>query len=76
MWNKASRSTVASDTVQEVNKRNLIVPNVTRWNSYYDAVLSVGLNELCTKLQDLHRFNEREFKPTLEAIVQKVVASS
>lgn len=67
LWNKASRSTVASDTVQEVTKRKLIVPNATRWNSYYNAVVRVSenslleLNELCTKLE-LRCFSEREFK--------------
>ena len=67
LWTKASRSTVASDTVQEVTKRRLIVPNATRWNSYYDAVVRVTenplaeLNELCTKLE-LRCFTEREFK--------------
>lgn len=65
LWNKASRSTVASDTVQEVVKRKLIVPTATRWNSYYDAVVRVTdnslaeLNELCTKLK-LRCFSERE----------------
>ena len=55
--NKASRSTVVSDTVQEVTKRKLIIPNATRWNSYYNAVVRVSenslleLNELCTKLE-------------------------
>ena len=66
LWNKASRSTVASDTVQEVTKRKLIVPIATRWNSYYDAVVrvienSLELNELCMKLK-LHCFSKREIK--------------
>ena len=67
LWNKASKSTVASDTVQEVTKRKLIIPNATRWNSYYNAVVRVSenflleLNELCTKLE-LRCFSEREFK--------------
>ena len=65
LWNKASRSTVASDTVQGVVKRKLIVPTATRWNSYYDAVVRVTdnslaeLNELCTKLE-LQCFSEHE----------------
>ena len=56
LWNRASRSTVASDAVQEVVKRKLIVPTATRWNSYYDAVVRVTdnslaeFNDLCTKL--------------------------
>ena len=67
LWNKASRSTVASDTVNEVVKRKLIVPNATRWNSYYDAVVRITdnslaeLNDVCTKLE-LQCFSEREFK--------------
>ena len=67
LWNKASRSTVASDTVQEVTKRKLVIPNATRWNSYYNAVVRVSenslleLNELCTKLE-LRCFSKREFK--------------
>ena len=67
LWDKANRSTVASDAVQEVTPRRLIVPNATRWNCFYDAVVRVTenplaeLNELCTKLE-LHCFTEREFK--------------
>ena len=38
-WNKASRSSLASDTVQEISKRKLIVPSPTRWNSYNDAIV-------------------------------------
>ena len=57
LFNKANRSTVASDTVQIVSK--LIGPNATRWNSYYirNSIVQVlensllELNELCTKLE-------------------------
>ena len=65
LWNKASSSTVASDQLQEVLKRKLLVPSSTHWNAYYDAVERVvenplaDLNDLCAKL-DLSSFNERE----------------
>ena len=65
LWNKANRLTVASDTVQGVVKKKLIIPTATRWNSYYDAVVQVTdnslaqLNELCTKLE-LWCFSEHE----------------
>ena len=65
LWNKASRSTVASDHVEATLKRKLTVPSSTRWNSYYDAVSRITentldeLNSLCTKLE-LRYFTEKE----------------
>lgn len=64
LWNKASRSTIASDQMQEKLKQKLLVPSPTHWNSFYDAVERVvensvvDLNDLCAKL-DIHCFNER-----------------
>ena len=65
LWNKASRSTVAADPVEEIAKRRLLVPTRTRWNLYYDAVVRITensiaeLNELCTRME-LRCFSDRE----------------
>ena len=80
--NKVSRSSVASDIVQEVSKRKLIIPTATRWNSYYYAVVRMSensmpeLNELCTKME-LRRLSEREFSFLKEyCLVLKPLARS
>uniref|UniRef100_A0A3Q2PK85 BED-type domain-containing protein n=1 Tax=Fundulus heteroclitus TaxID=8078 RepID=A0A3Q2PK85_FUNHE len=55
-WTKSSRSTLASETVEEVSKIKLLVPTSTRWNSFFDAVNRIiempmsELDMLCTKL--------------------------
>ena len=65
VWNKTSRSTVASDSVQEIANRKFLVPSKTRWNSHYDAILRITenttteLNELCTRM-GLRSFAEKE----------------
>lgn len=38
IFNKQSRSSLASDTVKEKLGRLLVVPNSTRWNSVYQAL--------------------------------------
>ena len=46
LWNKANRSTLAADKVEEKLKKKLLVPSPTRWNSYFDAVCRVVENSL------------------------------
>lgn len=41
LWNKASRSTVAAETVDDVIARKFLVPCTTRWNSFYDALVRI-----------------------------------
>ncbi|XP_067289219.1 zinc finger BED domain-containing protein 4-like [Pseudorasbora parva] len=66
LWSKVSRSTVASESLEEFSKRKLLVPSTTRWNSFHDALSRVtdiplvDLNQLCTRL-DIRCITEREY---------------
>lgn len=66
LWTKASRSTLASEQVEEVSRRKLMVPTSTRWNSLYEAISRIitipmnELNSLCVKL-GIKCLNEREY---------------
>uniref|UniRef100_A0A3Q3G085 BED-type domain-containing protein n=1 Tax=Labrus bergylta TaxID=56723 RepID=A0A3Q3G085_9LABR len=67
LWTKARRSTVASESLEEVSDRKLIVPTVTRWNSFYNAYARItempltDINSLCTQLQ-IKCMNDREYQ--------------
>ena len=41
LWNKASHSTVAAETVHDIIAKKLLVPCTTRWNSFYDALARI-----------------------------------
>uniref|UniRef100_A0A3Q4MWI7 HAT C-terminal dimerisation domain-containing protein n=1 Tax=Neolamprologus brichardi TaxID=32507 RepID=A0A3Q4MWI7_NEOBR len=66
LWNKSSRSTLESETVEEISKRKLLIPTSTRLN-FFDAVkrnadIPMGeLNALCTKL-GLKCFKDQEYQ--------------
>lgn len=54
LWNQQTRSTVAADSIHAELGRRLVLPNTTRWNSLYDAI--VVLNSILeTKRPSLHR---------------------
>ena len=56
LWNRASRSPLASEELERVSSRKLIVPTETRWNSLYDALerlVSIGhkpIHDVASKL--------------------------
>lgn len=56
MWTKASRSSLASEYLEEAGSKKLIVPTATRWNSYFNAYARIAempltvINNICTKL--------------------------
>ncbi|XP_073694418.1 uncharacterized protein [Garra rufa] len=71
LWTKASRSTVAAELVQSLCGKKLVVPTVTRWNSFHNAVARITeisipqLTTLCSQL-GVRAFSEREYKFLVE----------
>jgi hypothetical protein len=51
LWNAQCRSTLSADNFKQELGRKLVVPNVTRWNSTYDAVKVLNVL-LTTKRND------------------------
>lgn len=41
IWNKQSRSALASDYIKKIMGELFVIHNATRWNSYYDALRKV-----------------------------------
>ncbi|KAL4009585.1 hypothetical protein ACER0C_003437 [Sarotherodon galilaeus] len=66
MWTKASRSSGASELVDNFFKKKLIVPVSTRWNSFHDALSRITdiplaeLNTVCTQF-GIKCFTDREY---------------
>ncbi|KAL0202532.1 hypothetical protein M9458_000550, partial [Cirrhinus mrigala] len=65
IWNKAHRSSLATEVVQEIANVHLTVPSVTRWNSEFRAITKLAglpeekLREICDKL-DVPRLYPQE----------------
>lgn len=68
IWNLQSRSTVASDSIESELGRKLVLPNTTRWNSTYDALVVLNtiletnrpaLHRVMTQL-NLQAFNDQD----------------
>lgn len=67
LWTKASQSTVASECLEGISERKLIVPSVNRCNLFYDAYVRIiempltDINNLCTQLQ-IKCMNDRQYQ--------------
>lgn len=67
LWDKQSRSTQASDIIQEILGNQLIIPNATRWNATYNALERIkrittaggDLDDVCDRLE-VPRFKQAE----------------
>jgi len=61
LWSKQSQSTIVAEKFHKVLNMYLIVPNKTRWNSTYDALLQIKriINEPggLKKLNQVFHFN-------------------
>lgn len=65
LWNKASRSTIIAEIIEEICVTKLVVPTETRWNSFYDSVSKVvkidKQDAVCNKV-GVKAFTEKEFQ--------------
>uniref|UniRef100_A0A3B3SK52 BED-type domain-containing protein n=1 Tax=Paramormyrops kingsleyae TaxID=1676925 RepID=A0A3B3SK52_9TELE len=85
LWTKASRSTVASEHVEDVSQRKLLVPSSTRWNSFFEAVSkNQFLMEYCTAMKPLtaaldilqgDNCSYGALIPTLEVLMTKTLST-
>ena len=81
LWNKQSRSVPLADIIKEILGKYLIIPNDTRWNAEFDALVDLQkhtpkLNEVMEELS-LPRFTPDHFTFLTEYIqVTKPVAIS
>uniref|UniRef100_A0A671U1X3 HAT C-terminal dimerisation domain-containing protein n=1 Tax=Sparus aurata TaxID=8175 RepID=A0A671U1X3_SPAAU len=78
LWNKASRSTVASEIVNYIIAKKLLVPCTTRWNSFYDAVARIEReHQPLTVALDILQGEDNCFYgtllPTLETLMSKTL---
>ena len=84
---QSSRSTVSADLIVAALDKRLVIPNATRWNSKYDAIVAL-IHIFDTKKAALHRvmaqlkitsFNEqdicllKEYAKVLTCISMKLV---
>ncbi len=82
IWNKAHRSPLATEVIQEIANMQLIIPSVTRWSSEFRALTKVlGVSEdqlrnICDKLgvQMLHPQESAFLKEYTEALQPLAVA--
>lgn len=83
IWNKAHRSSLATEVVQEIANMHLTVPSVTRWNSEFRAITKLAglpeekLREICDKL-DVPRLHPQEsvfLKEYIEVLKPLAVAT-
>lgn len=65
IWNKAHRSPLATEVIQEIANMHFTVPSVTRWNSEFMAISKLAglpeekLREICDKL-DVPKLHPQE----------------
>ena len=73
IWNFQSRSSVWANKVKDAIKRKLVTPAQTRWNSYYDSIVSLlTVLENQTHMNELNLLIIKENKPPFNDMDIKV----